>query len=105
MNLASSQEAKSRKLATSLKIFGIANCLLGLVVLVYVILMYFATERAIQNEANITTENYDYMLQAFRLAMLVFVPGLGVLAILTGVHSLNYLHSRRKIEQQKSNDA
>jgi hypothetical protein len=83
-----------------LKVFGICNCVLGLIVLTTVILMYFATERAIQYESGITTENYNDMLQAVRLVMLGFAPVLGVLAIWTGVHSLRYLRHRKKIEDK-----
>jgi hypothetical protein len=105
MNSASSQDTKLRKLDTGLRIFGFGNCLFGLLVLVYVVLMYFVTQRALQNEENITIENYHYMLQTVRLVMLGFAPGLGAIAVFTGAHSLHYLHSRRKIEQRKASDA
>ena len=98
MNSIPSHEAKLRKLDKNLKVFGICNCVLGLMVFINVILMYFATKRAIQYEGGITTENYDYMLQAVRLVTLGLAPLLGMLAIWTGLHILWYIRRRKKME-------
>ena len=98
-------QVRAKKLDRSLRIFGIANCALGLIVLVYVVLFYFAIHRAIQNEASITTENYHYMLLSVRLIMLGLAPLLGVLFIWTGAHSLRYLHKKKQIDERTHNDA
>jgi preprotein translocase subunit SecY len=95
-----STEAKLRKLDKELKRFALANCLLGLIVSAFVILIYFATRREILNEGGLTIEIYHYTMLSIKLVMLGFVPILGVLAILTGVNSLLYLRNRKKLEEK-----
>jgi len=84
---------------------GVANCVWGLILIGGAVAWYFHLQRAVQNEANATRENYHYMLLSVRIIMIGLVPVLGVIFLCVGAHCLDYLHKKKTYGEKKDADA